>query len=180
MFGHLACRLGDLLVGLVSEKRVSQVELLVPEVYQAMILGPLAEDTTELSGSFNRAKEALFWLKNRGAAPGIYRHENIIVDREMEVFSCRDGAGKIWARYWRPLGDRAPKQAVPLEKFARELIRSNFTLRACSRNLAVHYNTGRNYLMVLENILNLSLENEQDRFGLILAERIDAFRQGGS
>lgn len=176
-FDHLACRLGDLLVGIVPEKRAGLVDLAPAIAGHTMILGPLAGDTSEISGSFNRAKEALFWLKNRGAAPGVYRHESIIVDREIEAFARQDGAQAIWARYWRPLYDHAQKQAVPLKDFARELIRSNFNLRGCSRNLAIHYNTGRNYLVALEELLNLSLENEHDRFGLILAARIDAFRQ---
>lgn len=176
-FHHLACRLGDLLVGIVPEKHSGEIELPLPGSDKAVIMGPLAGGVSEVAASFNRAKEALFWLKNREAASGVYRHEKVIVDREMEVFALRDGAGEIWERYWRPLIDMAAKQAVPMEDFVRELIRTNFNLRACSRNLAIHYNTGRNYLLTLEGLLNISLEDEQDRFGLILSARIDIFRR---
>lgn len=180
VFDHLACRLGDLHVGLVPERRIEQVEPDLLRLEASALFGPSAGELSEISDSFVRAKEALFWLKNRKVQPGCYRYENIIVDREMEGFAHRDGAEEIWRRYWRPLVANPPRQAVSLEAFARELIRTNFNLRACSRNLAVHYNTGRNYLAILEGLLSISLEDPRDRFGFVLAERIADFREGFS
>ncbi len=177
VFDHLVCRLGDLFVALVPEKRVPQVPSRMAALGGPVILGPMVSDLTGISDSFGQAKEALFWLKKRRASAGVYCHESIILDREMEAFSRRPGAEEIWGRYWKPLADEPPRQAVPADEFARALIRCNFNLRACSRELAVHYNTARNYLNALEDLLSLSVEDERDRFGLTLAERIDRFRE---
>lgn len=176
-FGGISCRLGDLHVGILPSGRLEKTDLarLVSMSGEPLALGPSAEAIGGIGNSFREAKGCLAWLKRRHRKAGVYSHGDVLIDMLVERFSGEEEIGQLWARYWKPLKKSRGYQAIPLEQFARELILSNFNLRICSERLCAHYNTARNYQRVLEKRLNISLENEKDRFALSFASRADPF-----
>lgn len=176
-FGGLTCRLGDLHVGILPVARLGEAELdsLVSGSGEPLALGPSVEAIGEMGRSFREAKECLAWLKRRRLKEGVYFHRDVLLDMLMEKLSGQEEMRCLWARYWEPLKKSRGYQAIAMERFARELIASNFNLRVCSERLATHYNTVRNYQRTLEKRLNVSLDSERDRFTLSFACRADPF-----
>lgn len=172
----LNCSFGSEMAAIVGnlefEKRLEEVRAIAEKEQFFVTYGNPAVDFSDIPSAFFQAKETMKWLKEIGRKEGVYAYEQILLNLAMKRFLVLDEAHLLASRYWEPLLKKSSKNAVPLAAFTEELIRNNYNLRATASVLSIHYNTGRNYLEEVEEILKIKLDNPDHRLMLMLAHHV--------
>lgn len=146
-----------------------------------IILGSMVEGWENIQKSYEEAKRTLNWIREFEPAPGIYRYGELSLQTLLSKMVELPEANGVWQRFWAPLiMDSSKRRAVPLSEVAKALVRSDFNGRECTKLLHLHYNTVRNYIAELEDILRIDLKKRLHRMALILGYCIHCSKEHDS
>jgi purine catabolism regulator len=141
-------------------------------------IGGEAKGWEQIQRSYEEAKRALAWVREFKPVPGIYQFGELALHTFLRKIVTLPEADGLWQRFWSPLVTDAPKRkAVPLMEVAKALVKSNFNAKKCADMLHLHYNTVRNNISDLENLLQIDLKNKLHRFALTLTYCIHISRE---
>lgn len=127
--------------------------------------------------SYEEAKRAIDWLRKFKPVPGIYIYGELAMHTLLNRLASLPEAKGLWKRYWAPvLYENSARRAVPLSEVAKALISSDFNIKECASSLHLHYNTVRNYIKELEDVLQVDLNNRLHRLAIILGYYIHTLR----
>jgi hypothetical protein len=172
----LHCSFGSEMAAIIGntgfEEKITEIGMLAEKEHLYVTHGNYATTIQEIPSNFFQAKETMKWLKEIGGKEGVYSYEEILLNLTLKRLRTFDEAQLLATRFWEPLLKDGSRRVVPLNIFVEELIRNTFNLRATALTLNIHYNTGRNYLEEVQNILNLRLDETNHRLILMLARQI--------
>lgn len=152
---------------------------LVAEKKLWLALGGPATKLLDLARSYEESRRSLRWLRRFHPLPGVYRHDELTLHAFMNKVTTLPEAENLWEQFWKPLitADPGRKKAVSFENLAATLVRCDFNGKQCARELHMHYNTFRNYLAEIEDLLHIDTSNHLHRIALELSYFVDTNRK---
>lgn len=177
-------KLGNTWVGLVPFKHSkatlsSEHESRIKEENHFAAFGGLIESPLEVGRSYREARRTLTWVRNFSLKAGIYQYDELSLYALLDSLIRLPEATGVWKRYWEPLlfDSSQKKRSVSMKELVIALIEADFNARLCSLWLHLHYNTVRNYIEDLQELLGIDLNSAHHRLGLTLGYYIEKSRK---
>ncbi len=161
-----------------KEVKKEKLQALAKEKDLWFLVSSNANNPLEIHRSYKEVKQVLQWVKNFDTPlpPGVYH------SYESNLYAVLSNLGKLpeseslWKRYWKPLLDiKTGRHAVTALQLMNSLIKCDFNAKLTAKDLHLHYNTVRNYLSELEDLLHVDFMNSHHRLALVLAYFVDHF-----
>lgn len=159
--------------------KLEEYKVLAAEKKLWFALGGSATKFLGLAHSYEESRRALCWLRRFHPQPGVYRHDELTLHAFMNKVTALPEAENLWERFWQPLvaTGSGRKKTVSFEDLAATLIRCDFNGKQCARELHMHYNTFRNYLAEVEDLLHIDTSNHLHRIALELSYFVDTTKK---
>lgn len=161
-----------------KEVKKERLQALAHEKNLWFLVSSIACEPIEIHRSYREVKQVLEWVENFNTPlpPGVYHYY------ESNLYAVLSNLGKLpeseslWKRYWKPLLDiKTGRHAVTALQLMNSLIKCDFNAKLTAKDLHLHYNTVRNYLSELEDLLHVDFMNSHHRLALVLAYFVDHF-----
>jgi len=166
---------GEQLIIILNPREMDEKMGLIKIITEkSKILGMYSEQIDkieQIETVFSEMRKCMTSIKHLTTSCGLFPYIDILMKASIYKFASTDEANAVLKKYWHPLMGMK-KYAVDMEKFVCCLVENNFNIARTAIELNVHYNTARNYLNEMEEVLNLSTENPDSRFLLSLASKI--------
>ncbi|ACZ18644.1 transcriptional regulator, CdaR [Thermanaerovibrio acidaminovorans DSM 6589] len=175
----MSYRLADMWTGLVPVGDLEQMKREWDQKGQDLrvyvAVGGPVRNMEDVTRSYHEAKRTFTWLREFGLEPGAYAHDDLSLYALLDNLFRLPEAKGVYQRFFEPLledGPSSSRRSMPLKDLVRSLVSSDFNAKQCAKGLHLHYNTVRNHLDDLEEILQVDLSNPHHRLGLTLAFHI--------
>ena len=170
--------LGNFWVVIESSKKLEQDAETLHEIARDnhlwIAMGSVADDFPGIQRSYEETKKALYWIRDFKPRPGLYRFSDLALHALLGRLSRMPESEGLWKRFWMPLKTiDSSRRAIPLEDVLNSLILCDFNAKKSADLLHIHYNTARNYLREIEELLRVDLNNRLHRLALSLAHQIE-------
>lgn len=179
----LSYKLGNIWVGLVpftdmESDSYAEYENLAKNMACVVAFGGLIKSPLGIGRSYREARQTLNWARNFSLQAGVYRYDELSLYALLDSLIRLPEATGVWKRYWEPIiNSSQKKKSVSMKEFAVALIKADFNARLCSEWLHLHYNTVRNYIEELQQLLGLNLDMPHHQLGLTLGYYIEKSRK---
>lgn len=163
-----------------KEVKKERLQTLAKEKDLWFLVSSNAYEPLEIHRSYKEVKHVLEWVRNFDTPlpSGVYHSYESTLYAVLLNLRKLPESESLWKRYWKPLLDVKPgRRAVTALQLVNSLIKCDFNAKLTAEDLHLHYNTVRNYLSELEDILHLDLKNNRHRLALVLAYFVDHFRE---
>lgn len=176
-FTQLNCLMGEQMILVMSPGELREKIGMIQSFAEANNILGIYSNTVDriddIPNAFSEVRENMAWIKNLSIRGGFYSFSDLLLKIGISRFAQLEEGDAIVKKYWVPLKECGKKTAIPMDIVASSLIDCNFNLSKTALRLNVHYNTMRNYLDELENLLNVTLEDPESRFLLVLARYLN-------
>lgn len=162
------------------EEELERITLEAEKRNLIVIIGSLANTIEEISNSFEETRKAIRWLKKFRPVQHVHHSDNMAFYMLLSQIAQLPEADNLLKRYWIPLQECSKRKTMPLQEVVKSLLEANFNAKKCSEEIHIHYNTLRNYIEDIENILKLDLSNRFHRTALTLAAFISELKEKGT
>lgn len=176
----LAYRMGNswVIIADVREYKKEELQALAEAKGLWFLIGTQASGPLEIYRSYQEVKGALDWVRNFDAPAGVYHFYELALYALLSNLGRLPEAESLWERYWKPLLESKPgRHAISALQLACSLIQCDFNAKRAAEVLHLHYNTIRNYLNDLENLLHIDLKNSHHRLALTLSYFVNRSRE---
>ncbi len=170
--------LGNFWVVIESSKRLEQDGETLQELARSnnmwIVVGSLATDFSGIPRSYEETKRALYWVRDFKPRPGLYLFSDLALHTLLARLSRLPESEGLWKRFWMPLKTLdSSRRALSLEEVLKSLILCDFNAKKTADELHIHYNTARNYLREIEELLRVDLNNRLHRLALSLVYQVE-------
>jgi purine catabolism regulator len=179
----LSYKLGNIWVGLVpsvdmESSQYAEYESLAREAGYFVAFGGLINSPLGIGRSYREARQTLNWARNFSLHAGVYQYDELSLYALLDSLIRLPEATGVWKRYWEPIINMSQKKkSVSMQDLAVVLIEADFNAKLCSEWLHLHYNTVRNYIEELQQLLGVNLNMPHHQLGLTLGYYIEKSRK---
>nr|HPI98820.1 helix-turn-helix domain-containing protein [Synergistales bacterium] len=135
-----------------------------------VLIGSEANDITEIPKSYEEVKKAFKWVKEFRPVKHIYKYDELALLMLLSKMKDLPESKGVWKRYWEPLelDQNKSKRTISLKNVMTTMIRNDFNAKQSASDLHIHYNTMRNYISEIEEILKIDCSKRLHKTALDL------------